>query len=156
MDKKEIKKLTREILKEMKDEKKRENLHNTRLLLENYNILKSNIEDVKGDITPILNKIEELEMEKDKIFIKSMVKTKMRTAKMLAYVDEAKKIIEEEFKIKKEYYKFRAFEMFYFEEKDNEKICKELNCGKNSPKSWRDEIINKMNILLWGIEAFGI
>lgn len=88
----DAKQLAKEIIKEMNDEFTDRHLHNTKLLLKNYNHLKQHVEDVNGDITQKLN---ELEYEKDdEVFINSMIKTKMRTAKMLAYVDESLEIIE--------------------------------------------------------------
>ena len=154
MSNKEVKELAKEVIKELARQRKDKRLHNTRLLMKNYTALKNHIENVNEDI-------EEFEIEvemgsKDNLWIMSIARSKIRTAKMVAYVESAMDLVKEKFEKNSEAEKFRAFEMFYLDKKTNEEIQEELNCGKNSPKRWSDLIIEELNILLWGIDALGI
>lgn len=154
MSNKEVKELAKEVIKEMAKQQKDKRLHNTRLLMKNYTALKNHIENVNEDI-------EEFEIEvemgsKDNIWIMSIARSKIRTAKMVGYVESAMDIIKEKFEKNLESEKFKAFEMHYIDKKTNEEIQEVLNCGKNSPKKWSDLIIEELNVLLWGIDALGI
>lgn len=154
MSNKEVKELAKEVLKEVAKQQKDKRLHNTRLLMKNYTALKNHIENVNEDI-------EEFEIEvemgsKDNIWIMSIARSKIRTAKMVGYVESAIDIIKEKFENNLELEKFKAFEMHYIDKKTNEEIQEALNCGKNSPKRWSDLIIEELNVLLWGIDALGI
>ncbi|RDY22868.1 hypothetical protein CHF27_011140 [Romboutsia maritimum] len=171
-DKVLAKQIAKEVIEEMKQEKLDKRLHNTRLLMRNYNTLKAHVEKVNGDIKNLTDDIEEFEydenmdlLDEDEIFIRSMLRTKMRTAKMLACIEESLEIIKIDMDKKREMYKFKAFTLFFigekkddgiFEKKTNEEISELLNCGKNTPKKWSDEIIAQLNVLLWGVEALGI
>ncbi|MCR1955490.1 hypothetical protein NSA24_11860 [Clostridioides mangenotii] len=147
----DAKQLAKEIIKEMKDEFTDKHLHNTKLLLKNYNRLKQHVEDVNGDITQKLN---ELEFESgDEVFINSMIKTKMRTAKMLAYVDESLIILEQEATEKCEHHKYKSFKMFYIDELSVDEIMKEIGCTRKMPYIWNKMMIERLNILLWGVTA---
>lgn len=75
---------------------------------------------------------------------------------MMAYVDSALKILKRRFRKECIEYKYRAFEMYYIEEKSNEEIIGTLKCGKNQPKIWSDLVLNELSTLLWGIEALGM
>lgn len=137
--------------KEKMIEQKDRRFHNTRLLMRNYNRLKDHIENVTDDVE---FKIEE--DTDDKVWLRSMVRTKLRTMKMLAYVDSALKIVEKEMRKSCVEYKYKAFELCYIEEKTNEEIAEILGCGKNQPKRWSDLALNELSVLLWGIEALGM
>jgi hypothetical protein len=157
LSKQDAKQLAKEIIKEMNDEFKDKQLHNTRLLLKNYNKLKQHVEDVNGDITPIKQKAKELEYERDdEVFISSMIKTKMRTAKMLAYIDESLEILEKESIEDGEHYKYQSFIMFYIDELSVDKIIDELNCSRKMPYQWNNIMVKRLSVLLWGVSALYI
>lgn len=174
--KKELKRdIKKEIIKDMKEEKQKKIYHNTYVLMINYNRFKQHVKKVK-----ITNEIEELDkyiddnlneinkinrddsVEKyiieidaaDEKFIRSILKSKIRTATMLAFIDEALKIIRNEYKAQGKYERYRAFEMFFIERKTNKEIMEALFCGKNRPKAWSDEVLKELSLLLWGIDAF--
>ncbi|WP_434304184.1 hypothetical protein [Clostridium botulinum] len=147
-------KATKVAIKEYDKEKsitqKDRRLHNTRLLMKNYNKLKEHIENVNGDLEIEVDSVD------DEVWITSITRTKLRTMKMMAYVDSALKISKRRFRKECIEYKYRAFEMYYIEEKTNEEIIGTLKCGKNQPKIWSDLVLNELSTLLWGIEALGM
>lgn len=142
--------------KEKKVQQRDRRLHNTRLLMKNYITLKNHVDYVNTDNKLIDYLEEEEEDVNDRTFIISVCRTKMRTAKMLGYVDSALNIVKEKFRKSCEEYKYKAFELYYIDKMTNEEIQKKLNCGKNSPKKWSDLIVEELSVLLWGVEALGI
>lgn len=153
-----ISKATKEAIKEYDKEKnqerKRKVLHNTRLLMKNYNSLKEHIENVSEDVEEIMLDYEGLEV--DEIWILSIKKSKIKTIKMLGYIDSALDILEKRFRQNCEEYKYKAFILYYKDKKTNEEIQEALECGKNSPKKWSDSVIEELSLLLWGVDALGI
>lgn len=146
-----VKEIAKEVIKELETKKAKENyskrLHNTRLLMENYNSLKNHIEKT-DDTSKLINGID----EEDEIFIESIVRTKMRTIKMMSYVDSALKVVKVDLRKNGEKYKFLAFEKYYFEKKCIDDICLELNCSKNSVRRWNIYIMEQLSLLLWGVD----
>lgn len=150
----ESKVLIKEAIKEFKEEEKEKQkdrrLHNTRLLMRNYNSLKEHIDKVNGDLDIEVDNVD------DEVWITSITRTKLRTMKMMAYIDSALDIIDKRFKNNCEEYKYKAFELYYMDKKSNEEIQELLGCGKNSPKIWSDLVTSELSLLLWGIEALGM
>ena len=148
-----IKNLAKEVITEMKlqesEKQKKKVLHNTELLMKNYTKFKDHIDRVDDSIE------YDTEIEEDIVFISSITRTKLRTAKMIAYIDSALEIIRKNMINSGEEYKYSAFCMYYLESQTNEDIMEKYNCGKNTPKRWRDYIITELSVLLWGIEALG-
>ncbi len=145
-----VKEAIKEYDKEKELSQKDKRLHNTRLLMRNYNILKDHIDNVSDDL-----KID-VDTEEDEVWISSITRTKLRTMKMMAYVDSGLGLLEKQFKENCEEYKYKAFELYYINKKTNEEIQELLNCGKNSPKKWSDSVTERLSVLLWGIDALGI
>lgn len=154
MSNEDIKMLAKEVIQEINKEKKYKRLHNTKLLMKNYVSLKEHIDNVNDDIKDF--EIEVEEGYKDRVWIVSIAKCKFRTAKMVGYIDNALDILKERYKQNNESEKYEAFELYYIDKETNENIREILKCGKNSPKTWSDLIINELSILLWGIDALGI
>lgn len=148
--KKVAKEAAKEALLEFDKELKDKRIYNTRLLMKNYNKFKEHIDNVKTDIE------FDIEEAEDKVWLTSVVRTKLRTMQMMAYIDCALDIIKDKMKMNCVEYKYKAFELYYKEEKTNEEIIEALGCGKNQPKIWSDLVIDDLSIYLWGIEALGI
>lgn len=148
-----VKMVIREYEKEKEEARKKKIYHNTYLLMKKYNILKSHIEDMKEDIDI---ELEMHDLEAGDVWILSVAKSKVKSIKMVGYIDNALEIVENNFKQKGLYREFLAFKKFFLQEKSNEQIMEELNCGKNSPKKWSDNVLNELSVLLWGYEALGI
>lgn len=149
------KKVAKEAVFEIANHGKDRRLHNTKLLMKNYNSLK---EHINGDSEQIKIKYESLNEEEpylkvEFMWLESIARSKARTIKILKYIDDNLEYLEAKYKLKKEYEKYKAFELFYIKEKTNEQIQEELNCSKNMPKRWSDIVIKELSVLLWGIDA---
>ncbi|MEG2246324.1 MAG: hypothetical protein RSC84_02645 [Peptostreptococcaceae bacterium] len=148
----EAKELAREVIFEIRRAQIDKRFHNTKLLMKNYNKLHQHVEDVNGDGYSIY--IDEVDFEGGQdVFITSLFRTKTRTAKMLACLDSALILLQKEFEKEKENYKFEAFQMHYIQGRSFEDIAEELAAGKNTPGRWIKDVISRLNILLWGVDA---
>lgn len=136
---------------ERKKKTKAKLLHNTRLLMQNYNTLVDHIEHVNEDLEEVELKFKDLN-NKDILLI-SAKRCKAKTTLMLTYLESALTLLERQYWELGEKHKYRAFEMYYLDKKQDEEIAKVLKCGINSPRRWREEIISKLSVLLWGEEA---
>ena len=149
------KKVAKEAVFEIANQGKDRRFHNTKMLMKNYNVLK---EHMKGDGEQIKIKFESLDeedpyMKVEFMWLESIARSKARTVKILKYIEDSLDYLETKFKMRNEYEKYKAFELFFIKEKTNEEIQEELNCSKNMPKRWSDMVIKELSILLWGIDA---
>lgn len=155
--------LKREIIKDMQKEKKKKVFHNTYVLMKNYNIFKSHVKQVKIKDGMPLDYEEHMKQLKennilevyvtDEKFIQSILTSKIRTATIVAFIDEALEIIKKDYRNKKKYERYKAFEMHFMKEYSNTEICEKLFCSKNVPKKWSNEVLKDLSLLLWGIDA---
>lgn len=149
------KKVAKEAVFEIANQGKDRRFHNTKMLMKNYNVLK---EHMKGDGEQIKIKFESLDeedpyMKVEFMWLESIARSKARTVKILKYIEDSLDYLETKFRMRNEYEKYKAFELFFIKEKTNEEIQEELNCSKNMPKRWSDVVIKELSILLWGIDA---
>lgn len=84
------------------------------------------------------------------------MRTKARTAQMLACIDISLAIVKKEYEEKQASYVFEAFQMYFFEKRTYKEIADEYYSSKSSVERWIKEVVNKINLLLWGAEAFGL
>lgn len=161
MDKTEIsleaKELAKEVIYEIRNEKKDRRLHNTKLLMKNYNKLKNHIEKVNTDgFKGYFGEELQETLDSNDIFLNSVLRTKVRTAQMVSCIDIALELLADEYEANDTYYIYDAFYLYYIEGLTYEEIASKLNTGKNTPARWTKEVLNKLNILLWGVDALGI
>jgi hypothetical protein len=140
----------REVILEINKSQRDRRFHNTWLLMKNYNKLKDHIDKVKADVE------FDIEVVEDKIWLTSIARTKIRTMQMIAYLDSAMSLVEKKMRKECIEYKYKAFKLYFIDDKTNEEISNMLGCGKNQPKLWSDAVLREISILLWGIEALGI
>ena len=155
--------LKKEIMKDMQKEKKKKIFHNTYVLMKNYNVFKSHVKQVKIregmpiDYDKYMKQLREENIMEiyitDEKFIQSILTSKIRTATIVAFIDEALNIIKKEYKDKKKYERYRAFEMHFIKEYTNQQISEKLFCSINVPKKWSNEVLKDLSLLLWGIDA---
>lgn len=154
----EVKNLAKEVVFEIKKQQQDRRLHNTKLLLKNYDKLKEHIDKVNTDnyLGYFAEELQDITTTEDSIFLKSLMRTKARTAQMVACIDISLAIVKKEYEEKKASYIFEAFEMYFFEKRTYKEIADEYYSSKSSVERWIKEVVNKINLLLWGVEAFGL
>lgn len=153
----QAKELAKEVVFEIKKQQRDKRLHNTKLLMKNYDKLKNHIEKVNSDgFKGYFGEELQDALEENDIFLNSVLRTKARTAQMVSCIDISLEILADEYEENGSYYIYDAFYMYYIEKLTYEDIAEKLNTGKNTPARWAKEVLNKLNILLWGVEALGI
>ena len=154
---KQVKELAKEVIKKKKNQQKDRRLHNTKLLMKNYDKLKNHIEKINSDgFMGYFGENLQEALEENDVFLNSVLRTKARTAQMVSCIDISLEILADEYEENGTYYIYDAFHMYYIEKLTYEEIAEKLNAGKNTPARWVKEVLNKLNILLWGVDALGI
>ena len=160
VDKEFVKKLSKEIAKEalfeIVNSKKDRRYQNTKLLMENYKILKEHVNGIKDEINLKIEFRDEdniIFVKSDYLWLEIIAKSKARTIEMMEYVDTKIKYLIYEYEEKGQYEIIDSFVMFYIEGKTDDEIREKHTCGQNTPKRWRDKILKELSILLWGIDA---
>lgn len=153
----EVKNLAKELIFEVKRQQQEKHLHNTKLLLKHYNKLKQHLDDVNVDnYMGYFDEALQGIAAEDDIFLRSLMRTKAKTAQMISCLDISLAIVKKEYEEKQASYVFEAFEMYFFEKKTYKEIADEYYSSKSSVERWIKEVVNKINLLLWGVEAFGL
>lgn len=160
IDKDIIKKIAREVAKEavfeIVNKNKDRRFQNTKLLMENYNVLKEHIEGTHDGIDIKLeykDETGEMYIKSDYMWLESVSKSKARTKEMLRYVEEKLEFLKYKYKEQNKEEIINSFLMFYIDERTDEDIRAKYNCGQNSPNRWRNKVISELSVLLWGIDA---
>lgn len=159
--------IVKEALKEFKVEEiekgRKRALHNTKLLLRNYNSLKAHVEKSICSLNDIekerLEELEEMELawyeeeKEDEVYLSSIRRSRVRTLLMISHVEKALKELKEKTLRDNMYEHYRALEMYYIEEKSYEKIQEELTCSKNTPLRWINSMVRELSVLLFGLDG---
>lgn len=151
--KRAVREAIREYDKEKTIEQKRKVFHNTRLLMYNYNNLKDHA--IKGidSLKFAIDNGDYSELSEDDIYILSIKRSKAKTLVMIAHIEMALQELKKKQLKENTLEKYLALEMFFIQEMTYEDIQEKLNCGKNTPSRWINQMINKLSVLLFGIDG---
>lgn len=155
---KAAKKAATEAVKEVKakekEEKKKNKLHNTWLLLKNYNDLVSNVYNSIDEISQLEDDIINIDnLDEDELYIESIKKSKTKTLIMIAHIDKAMETLKENQIKKGTTEKYEVLEKFYLRGFKYDDLVEQYNCGVNTPRRWMNEMIDELSILLFGIDG---
>lgn len=151
--KKAVREAIREYDKEKMMEQKRKVFHNTRLLMSNYNSLKEHVDKGIDSLKFAIEDGNYEDLTEDEIFILSIKRSKAKTLVMVAHIDMAMEELKKRQLREGTIEKYFALEMFFIKEMTYEEIQEELNCGKNTPGRWVNQMINRLSVLLFGIDG---
>ncbi|WP_195940944.1 hypothetical protein [Romboutsia sp. 1001713B170131_170501_G6] len=126
---------------------------NTKLLMRNYKSLKQHILNEKDEIKILYADMDEDYVKVDYMWLESIIKSKGKTIQILKYVDEQLEYLERKYKERKQYERYKAFELLLIEGKSNIEMQREIGCSKNMPNKWTNEVVRELSVLLWGIDA---
>ncbi|HBE9026870.1 TPA: hypothetical protein KM847_003610, partial [Clostridioides difficile] len=93
------------------------------------------------------------DFEDEELYILSIKKSKTRTIIMIAHIDSALKTLKLRQERLQSYEKYRALELYYFDEKTYEEIAEILNCGVVTSRRWVNEMITELGIYLFGVDG---
>ena len=157
-----IKRAVVEAIKEFDTKKQVESkakiLHNTKLLLNNYNSLSKNYEEAVDSLVYIEldeednSSCESIESN-DKLFILSIRRSKFRTMIMVAHIKTALKALKEDCIRKNQLNKYEVLEKHYLQNVPFDRIAVEFNCSEMSARRWKNEMVQDLGVYLFGIDA---
>lgn len=153
----QVKELAIEVMHEINKQKKDKRFHNTKLLMKNYNRLKQHIDTIstEGFRDYFVEEIQDL-VDEEGLFLTSVLRTKVRTTQMLSCIDIALEALEEEYNNANKSDVYDAFYMHFIENKTYEQIAQQLYTSKSTVQRGVTEVLKKLNVLLWGVDSFGI
>lgn len=153
----QAKELAVEVIHEINKQKKDKRFHNTKLLMKNYNRLKQHINTIstEGFRDYFAEELQDRVDDED-LFLSSILRTKIRTTQMLSCIDIALSALEEEYNNANKSDVYDAFYMHYIENKNYIEIADKLYTSKSTVQRWVTEVLKKLNVLLWGVDSFGI
>ena len=157
-----IKKAVTEAIKEFDikkhEEAKTKILHNTSLLLSNYNNLSKHYEEAVDNLDYIEldeegnSSCESIEAN-DKLFILSIRRSKFRTMIMVAHIQTALKILKDDCIRKNQLIKYDVLEKHYLQNVPFNQIAVESNCSEITARRWKNEMVQDLGVYLFGIDA---
>jgi len=157
-----IKKAVTEAIKEFdikrQEDAKSKVLHNTRLLLTNFNSLNKHFEDAVDSLVYIKldeednSSCESIESN-DKLFILSIRRSKFRTMIMVSHIKAALEDLKEECIKRNQVNKYEVIEMYYLHNVPFDKIAAELGCTEMTIRRWKNEMVQALGVYLFGVDA---
>lgn len=157
-----IKKAVTEAIKEFdikqQEAAKTKVLHNTRLLLKNYNCLSKHYEKAVDNLDYIkLDEEDERSCESiesnDKLFILSIRRSKFRTMIMVSHIQTALEVLKAECIKKNQLNKYEVLEKHYLQNVPFNQIAAESNCSEITARRWKNEMVQDLGVYLFGIDA---
>lgn len=140
-------------IESQKEEFKKNNFHNTELLLKNYNGFVEHYKNAKDSIADIEEDIERKDIDDDEIYIKSIRKSKFRTMIMIAHMEASISKLHAKMESKGQVEKIKIIQEVYFNGKSFIEIAKELSCSEASARRWKNEMIRELSVLLFGLDG---
>ncbi|WMJ85480.1 hypothetical protein [Anaerocolumna sp. MB42-C2] len=149
---KAVKSAIKEYSKEQKAERKRKALHNTKLLLKNYHKIQTSIEEAVSDIKQLEQDYIIMD-DSDELYIDSIRRSKLKSLIVIAHIDKALDLVQEECKRKGVPEKYNAFVSCMMDGMTYDDAAKEYMSSKPSISRWINEITKEISIQLFGVEG---
>lgn len=127
--------------------------HNTELLLRHYNSLKAHYDNAIDNLQQVQDIVDFEYTDEDELYIKSIRRSKSRTLIMIAHINAAVEELEERLVVEGQPEKFMVIREVYFEGKTFAKMAEKLNCSEMTVRRWKNEMIEEISLLLFGIEG---
>jgi predicted nucleic acid-binding protein len=148
---KAVKAAIKEYSKEQKQEKRKKALHNTKMLLKNYEKIKSSIEEAISEESQ-LNESLRYDGE-DEVYINSIRKSKLKSIIIIAHIDRALAIIQDEYKRKGTPEKYDAFISCFMEDMTYDEAAILYLSSKTSISRWINDVTKEVSIQLFGVDG---
>lgn len=149
---KAVKKAIKEYGREQKVERKKKALHNTKLLLKNYRKIQTSIEEGVSEAMQLEQDYIVLN-ETDELYIESIKRSKLRSLIVIAHIDKALVLVQEECKRKGIPEKYNAFVDCMLDCVTYDEAAERYNSSKTSISRWLNDITKEVSIQLFGIEG---
>ena len=149
---KAVKKAIREYAKEEKRERKSRALHNTKMLLKNYEKIKSSIDEAISEV----NQLEQGSIgydDEEEIYISSIRRSKLRSLIYIAHMDRALELTKAEYEQKEMLYKYNALHNCLIKGVTFEAEAEELNTSAVTIRRWITEVSKVVSIRIFGSDG---
>lgn len=149
---KAVKKAIKEYAKEQKTEKKRKALHNTKLLLKNYEKIKSSIEEAVSEASQLEDHPFDC-TDEDDVYIASIRRSKLKSLIVVSHIDKALLLTKEEYEQKEMLYKYTAFYDCLINNVTCEAEAEELDTSAVTIRRWINEVTKEISIRIFGVDG---
>lgn len=149
---KAVKTAIKEFNKQQIAEKKRKALHNTKMLLKNYDKIKSSIEEAISEA----NQLEQESIvfdEDEEIYINSIRRSKLKSLIVIAHIDRAMILVQGEYQQKGTPEKYDAFINCMFDQMTYDEAAKKYYTSKQSISRWVVDATKLVSIQLFGVDG---
>jgi hypothetical protein len=153
---KAVNKAIREFAKKQREDNKKKALHNTKLLLKNYDKIKKSVELSIEDLN---NEIETMgldlsNLDRDQLYIDSIRRSKSRSLIIVSHIGNALANIDAELKRNDAYLKYQIFESCILKKEIMiYEAADKYNTSKATVARWISDITNALSIYLFGVEG---
>lgn len=147
-----VKRVIQEAMETERQIQRKQILHNTRILMEQYIEMRRHCENAVSE-SEEMDSAEFAVFKNERAYLESVRRSKLKTAMMITNIDRAMEELREEYQEKRLLYKYESFRLHYVEGLSYEEIAERQNCGKNTPARWAKELIRKMSVKLFGVDG---
>lgn len=148
---KAVKTAIKEFNRQQVAEKKRKALHNTKMLLRNYEKIKSSIDEAIYEESQLK---ESLRYDgEDEVYINGIRKSKFKSLIVIAHIDRAMEVVKEEYEKRKTPEKYKAFISCFMHEMTYEEAAVIYLSSRTSISRWINEVTNELSIHIFGVDG---
>lgn len=155
-------------IRRLRGDERTKHLHNTEELLKNYRLLKDHVEYAvcsPGDVRTTEERIHDLEQEfyaeydqeflqkHPDLFIDSILKSRLRTALMVAHLDSMLTQLRLQAKRDNKQVQYKMFEQIYLHGRGYEDVGAEMNYAPSSVYRNVSRMTERLSVLLWGSDG---
>jgi hypothetical protein len=152
---KAVKKAIKEYSKEQESKYKRKALHNTKLLLRNYRKIQISIDEAVSEVSQLEKECVILD-DADELYIESIRRSKVKSLIVIAHIDKALVLVNEECKKKNVPEKYDAFVSCVLEDMTYDEAAVVYNSSKTSISRWINDLTREVSIQLFGVEGVNL
>lgn len=149
---KAVKKAIREYDKEQKSAKKRKALHNTKMLLKNYNDIKKSIDEAIADVRQLEQDLIVMD-DSDEFYIESIKRSKLRSIITIAHIDKALSVVQYKCEQRGMAEKYEIFVSCMLEGMNYDDAAVLYFSSKTSISRWVNDITRAISIQLFGVDG---
>jgi hypothetical protein len=149
---KAVKAAIREYSKAQLSEKKRKALHNTKMLLKNYDKIKCSIEEAISEASQLEDQSFAYSDDED-VYINSIRKSKLKSLIVVAHIDRALEVVQQEYEKKGVPEKYEAFISCMFNRMTYEEAAILYCSSKQSISRWVVDATRLVSIQLFGVDG---
>lgn len=149
---KAVKKAIREYAKEEKQERKRKALHNTKLLLKNYNKINSSIDEAISEANQLEQDMIGFD-DDEEVYINSIRRSKLKSLIVVAHIEKALTLTKEEYEQKDMLIKYQALYDCLINGVTYEEEAEVLSASTMTVRRWITEVTKVISIRIFGSDG---